>query len=176
MKEKTRRKLIKQIKNDPSSVNDILHKHKELRHLTMKTVDEEEAEKPDIQARIGKTGKTIPVNYVTYPDRVVEAVYHVLAHMAAIRDVQGVLKDTPFYSSKMEKLFDEMLNTKLSPMFKQNDPELIKKDVTKLAKRFSNDCDHHRQLSKQPKVIQDRFYTKFKDLLIETGITLQEYA
>lgn len=172
MKEKIRRRLMKQLHKDPDSINSVLHKHKELRHLTVDIIREEDLEPGDKLAKVGKTGKYIPVKQVSFSDDVVDAIYHTLAHMAAIRDAHFKLRDTPFYSSEMERLFDKVSSTKMMAVFNQNDARAVSDDVVRLAKRFSDDCEHHRQLSKQPKKIQDRFYQKFKDLLIESGITV----
>lgn len=118
--------------------------------------------------------KSISVKRVRYSEDQTEAVFHTIAHIAAIRDAQLLLKGTEFYSASMEREMEKISSTKLMPIFKQNDPGYISDTVIAMARMFSQMCDFSYQLSKQPQKIQDRFHTEYTNLLISCGVGVKE--
>lgn len=117
-------------------------------------------------------GKKVVVTRVKYSDRDIESVLRVMAHIGCIRDEMVSLKNSEFYSAKLDDLFDLYYRSKLSTVFKQNSKH-ISDLIFEMTKRLSNLCQNSYEITLQPEITQQRFEQGMKDLMVLCGVTLR---
>lgn len=118
-------------------------------------------------------GNTLVIERPNLSAEQTEAVYHIIAHTAAIHDAMALLKGTVYYSADVGKRLDHYADTKLKKVWSHTHNRYIVDMTMQQAQMFREIAKRMWRIGEQPQEIQDRFDRKLNDLFIECGIFME---
>lgn len=118
-------------------------------------------------------GATLVIERPALSSEQTEAVYHLIAHIAAIHDAMALLKGTVFFSSDVEKRLDLYHDTKLKKVWSHTHNRYIADMTMQQTQMFREIARRMWRIGEQPEEIQNRFDRKMNDLFTECGVYME---
>lgn len=123
--------------------------------------------------KFGKNGE-LTVERPKMDEERAEAMFHIMAHIAAIHDAMPQLEGTIYYSTAVVKELDRYADTKLKPIYRQPNSHYIADSTVLATQTFREICKRMYQMSLQPVIVQERFNIAMENLFIQHGVYIPE--